>query len=201
MAADPEELTKLRFTYDSAVERAVRPLTETYLKELEKIKTSYIQAGKLEEALRVETEMRVVITKLTAMGAISTSAAGTQIVIDARVTIPPNDPNGYRIGPIRRGDRIMLQYVQGNWKSHGRIATTNPDSLKDENHPDRLVIARAADKGNPGDVIALVPSQTIEKPYMFVAPTTRDDVVLRIHQNSIRKENPGSVIYHLKIVR
>jgi hypothetical protein len=125
---------------------------------------------------------------------------GQSVVLDKRVTVPANDSNGYPIGPVQNGDTITLQYVSGLWKEHGGIATENPDEkVPGYGGAESLVIANGARDGLPGAIIKIVPGETAATPFSFVFPAGHDAVVLRIHSNSERKQNPGSVVYDLKI--
>ena len=58
ICAEPDKLLKLRTSYEAAVTRATTPLQKTYLQELDKLKTEYTRAAKLEEALAVADEMK-----------------------------------------------------------------------------------------------------------------------------------------------
>ena len=58
VAEDPESLKTLRSNYEDALERAVQPVNDRYVKELEKLKLQYTKAGKLEEALAVDAELK-----------------------------------------------------------------------------------------------------------------------------------------------
>ena len=58
ISAEPDKLLKLRTSYEAAVTRATTPLQKTYLQELEKLKTEYTRAAKLEDALAVADEMK-----------------------------------------------------------------------------------------------------------------------------------------------
>ena len=203
------EMDRLRTSYESARERATRPIDEKYLSELSKLQDTYTREAKLEQAVAVANEVKRMKVRLgmptapapptlvPAAGATVTSGSETIVIV------PANNPNGYRLGAVKRGDSITLQYVDGKWKSQGGIASESPDRLAATyGDNDRLVIARAMDdKGQPGDVIKVVPPETAAKPFTFVFPTSRDDVVLRINSNSSRKENPGTVTYKMKLVR
>lgn len=52
------ELERLRKSYESAVTRAVEPLKNTYEKELRALLQRYAQAGRLDEAAEVMTELK-----------------------------------------------------------------------------------------------------------------------------------------------
>ncbi len=204
----PAEMERLQTAYEAARERVTRPLDEKYLAELLKLQDTYTKAAKLEEALVIANEIKGMKERLglggkstTSSRTVSTSSSSSSGSKETIVTIPANDPNGRRIGAVKKGDTISLEYVTGKWKSKGGIATENPDdpkaTYKDD---DRLVIAEPADdKGMPGKVLAIVDPETTLKPFTYLVQTSRPEVVLRINTNSERKENPGEVTYKLKV--
>lgn len=201
---DPPELARLRSSYDSAVQRAIKPLAETYVTELTKIQETYLKAGKVDEATKVAAEVKimkeklqVVTTEVPAVSLLHTKQSEEKLV-----TIAANDMNGFLIGSVKRGDSITLQYSGGLWKHNGNIASANPDDPNvQDGDLNRLVIARAPSKGKPGDVLKIIPAETTKKAFTFVFPTTRNDVILRINDGSDRKQNPGAVTYSMKLVR
>jgi hypothetical protein len=209
LAQQATDLQRLRDSYD----KAIRPITEDYLKELVRLHVGYVQGGRRAEAQEIETEINLVKDKLAAMGAPLPNAASHSntdptvpghgsVLLDARATIPANSADGYHLGAVRQGDVVTLQYVEGLWKALGHLATENPDAPKLEHGDEsRLVIAHAPVNGKPGNVIAMVPPGTITKPFTFTIPTTREDIILRIYKNSDNPKNPGSVVYQVKITR
>ena len=91
-------------------------------------------------------------------------------MVDARVKVPANSPDGYPLGELRKGDVVSLQYVEGLWKAHGHVASDNPDLVREErNHQDesRMAIARASTSGKAGAVVAMVPPLTAKTPFTF----------------------------------
>lgn len=125
-------------------------------------------------------------------------------VSDSEVKVPSNSPDGYPLGALKKGDVISLQYVTGQWKAHGHVASDNPDVVQEERghqNESRLVIARRSTNGHASSVIALVPPLTVRTPFKFTVPEDRDDLVLRINKNSENTGNPGAVTYHLIITR
>ncbi|MEZ5385503.1 MAG: hypothetical protein R3F13_08310 [Prosthecobacter sp.] len=182
--------------------------------ELVKLQDTYTKAAKLQEAVVVANEIRAMRERLgmptspntPAIASTPAPAPGKAAKTnnqDATIVIPANSPNGYRIGGVTKGDTVTLQFVDGKWKSLGGIPTESPDNpAATYGENDRLVIAEAADpSGTPGKVIKVVPPNTATTPFVYVMPTSRTDVVLRINKNSDRKENPGAVTYKLKVVR
>jgi hypothetical protein len=195
------DLKRLRESYNAAVERAVKPLTDTYLKELQKLRGSYGRSGMQKELAQVDAEIVAITQKLEALAERSTSVSKVA-VIDKEANIPPNDPNGFPLGALRKGDTITLQYVKGMWKDHGLMATVNPDAVEVEGQDNsRMVIAEAAVDGKPGAVVLIIPPGTMESPFVYNVTNTVEAAVLRIKNNSEGKANPGTVTYKVKLER
>jgi hypothetical protein len=109
---EPAELQRLRLAYDAAAQRALKPVTETYLQELKRLKDSFARAGKLDEAVKVDAEVQAITTKLAAMGVAVApvgAGAGQTTVLNARATIAPTSPDAYKLAPVRKGDVISLK--------------------------------------------------------------------------------------------
>jgi hypothetical protein len=209
-AQEPSELPRLRASYEAALQRVTKPVNDTYLGELMKLRDSYTKAGKLSEAVALTKEMNIIRTRLglpteqiAAMPAAAPQpAAPTVAGGEMEVTIPANSMDGYVLGAVGKGDVITLQYVSGLWKNHGFIPTENPDDPKGKGGENtRLVIALPAEKGLPGKLIKVVPPSTAATPFTFTFPTTRDSVVLRINSNRGGEKSPGKVVYRVQIRR
>jgi hypothetical protein len=206
-AQEVSQFERLRASYTAAVNRAVKPVTESYLKELTALRDTYMRSSRLKEAVQVDEEIKLVSQKLAAMSPVPALAAapspggGKAVMREDKATIPANDPDGYKLGDLRQGDIITLQYVDGVWKDHGGIATENPDTQTAKDPASALVIARGSAKGKPGDVLTVVPGGTANKPFSYTVQTTRSDLVLRINKNSENPKNPGKVSYHVKVTR
>lgn len=202
--AEPQDLQALRGSYQAAVSRTMKPLHETYLAELKKLRDQYTRNAKLDEANAVQAEITIITGKLNAMASGADPDPGQQSkMLDAVAVIPAAAPGGYKLPPLRRGDTITLSYISGLWKCDGNIASENPDAEEtDRGDRTRLVLAEGPTGANvPGDIIKLVPPGTKNKPFTYVVQTTRDDVVLRIHSGSENPKSPGSVTYSVKISR
>lgn len=201
--AEPPELENLRNSYQAAVTRTMKPLSETYLGELKKLRDQYTRNVKLDEANAVQAEITVITNKLAALAAGTDPTPGGQTkVLETTAVITAAGPGGFKLPPLRRGDTITLSYVSGLWKCDGNIATENPDAaVTERGERTRLVLAEGPKNGAPGNIIKLVPPGTKDTPFTYVVQTTRDDVVLRIHSGSENPRSPGSVTYTVKVAR
>ena len=56
----PERVQRLKESYRAAVDRAITPLTKTYLEELERLKIEYTKAADLKGALAIENEIGLI---------------------------------------------------------------------------------------------------------------------------------------------
>lgn len=116
--------------------------------------------------------------------------------------IPAASPEGFKLPPLRRGDKVVLSYVSGLWKCDGNIASVNPDEeVTERGDRARLVLAEGPKNKVPGSIIKMVPPGTKDKPFVYQVQTTREDVVLRIHSGSDNPKSPGAVTYTVKIMR
>ncbi len=201
--AEPPELESLRNSYHVAEARVMKPVTETYVVELKKLRDQYTKSAKLDEATAVQAEITLISEKLNAMATNPTSAHGGEVkVLEATAVIPAAAPGGFKLPPLRRGDRITLSYVSGLWKCDGNIASVNPDEeVTERGDRARLVLAEGPKNNVPGGIIKMVPPSTKGKPFTYLVQTTRDDVVLRIHSGSDNPKSPSSVTYTVKILR
>jgi formylglycine-generating enzyme required for sulfatase activity len=207
----PGKLGKLRAAYETALKKIMDEAGRRkdaargkHLANLDALQTRLTTGGDLDEALLVRKEKdQFAVEMAEAAGvAVAKPAGQDNVELDAQATIAANSPDGYRLGAVRQGDVITLQYEKGLWKAYGHIPTDNPDAaVLDHEDQSRLVIAHAPANGKPGDVIVMVPAETASKPFTFTAPATADDFVLRINKNSDNLKNPGSVVYRVKIVR
>jgi hypothetical protein len=57
-ADEPNQLTKLRGSYDAAIQKATTPIQKTYISALEKLKTDFTKSGNLEAAIAVNGELQ-----------------------------------------------------------------------------------------------------------------------------------------------
>lgn len=76
LADEPEKLTKLRGSYESAMSKATAPIQKTYITELEKLKIEFTKSGNLEAALAVDAELK---TLAESSSSVATSATTTAV--------------------------------------------------------------------------------------------------------------------------
>ena len=78
LCAEPEKLQKSRSGYEGAVARSLAPIQKTYLLELEKLKSEFTRAGKLEDALAVADEIKKLSPGSSATATTGTPASGAK---------------------------------------------------------------------------------------------------------------------------
>ncbi len=202
--ADTPEFDRLRDSYKAAMEKATKPLNQTYLEELAKLRDMYTRAAKLEAANTVQAEIDAISSKagIQVPGKQPPQAVITAGAPETQAVIPANDVNGFKIGPLKKGDVITLSYVGGKWKDHGKVPTDSPDAeFTETGEKARLVIGHGRYRTKPGPVLVTVPTRTAAKPFSYVLLEDVPNVVLRINDDTDDYDNPGSVTYKLKISR
>jgi hypothetical protein len=68
-STEPTDLALLRASWTKARLQATAPIDQKYLQALEALKVKYTRAGKLEEALSVDAEMKAMVTPQNSKGA------------------------------------------------------------------------------------------------------------------------------------
>lgn len=200
--ADTPEFDRLRDSYKAAMEKATKPINQTYLAELTKVRDMYTRAAKLDAANKVQSEIDAIAGDQNAGKPVPQTAI-TSNGPETPVAIPANDVNGFKIGPLKKGQTITLSYVTGKWKNDGVLPSDNPDAqFTERGDLTRLVIANGRYKTKPGPVLVMVPAGTSATPFSYTLQDDVDNVVLRINEDSNDYEtNPGVVTYKLKISR
>ena len=128
---DPARLSSLRNQYQAAVERATKPVTASYLAELQKLKTEFARKGDLESAIAVEQEMKRLATPGLADG----------------TPLPPGNPEallGRRFQFIRNGAVTLLTLapdgkVQGNDHPNETLWDVSRSGLLQFKNPEGVV--------------------------------------------------------------
>ncbi len=71
------------------------------------------------------------------------------------VTINSKEAGGYKIGRLKAGDVIKIQYVSGIWRAYGGWKDESPDNANTDQHKLAFVLST-----NQGDTIITTPQNT-----------------------------------------
>jgi hypothetical protein len=202
-SADAPELDRLKESYRAAIQRVQSPVVQNYLAELTRLRASLAKAANLEAANKVQEEIDATYQGLAFKSEtpLPQAAAPKEDTQEKRVSIPANDVNGFKIGPLKKGSVITVSFVGGGWKPDGKVASDSPEVERPERgEKSRLVIANGRYKTQAGPVLAVVPAGTSIKPYSYTLTADVENVVLRINEDGNNyADNPGSVTYKLKV--
>ena len=119
------------------------------------------------------------------------------------IKITAKKQTGYEVGPIRQGEKLILQYRSGRWKGWGRLATESPDAVKTQKKDRCRVAIGAVDEKGTYNRLAVVPANTATKPYEWTAQESHQKLILRINDSDGRFDNnpDKGVEYQLQIYR
>ena len=115
------------------------------------------------------------------------------------VRIKANAPMGGRVGPVRAGQSIRVQYVEGRWAMSGGVESdpkgwVSPD---DDGYPGNLLGLYAVVDGE-AKRLAEVPTGTKRRPFRYRFDKDCVQVILRI-RDDILEDNPGEVTYSVSL--
>ena len=115
------------------------------------------------------------------------------------VQIKANAPMGGRVGPVRAGQSIRVQYIGGRWAMSGGLASdpkgwVSPD---DDGYPGNLLGLYAVVDGE-AKRLAEVPTGTKRRPFRYRFDKDCVQVILRI-RDDILEDNPGEVTYSVSL--
>jgi hypothetical protein len=188
-AEEPKELEAARAAYRQSVERATQPLKTKYLSDLGRLRETYTRAGKLNEALAVENEVR----SLTGQSALPMAAVTSEAASKQTITISSREANGTALGPAKKGQRLRVQYVDGEWTTSGG-APVSPDSA-----PHAFAkVAVVGVVGGKEEVIMMLPNGTKQRPFTDDFKKDYDQVYLRVNDHT-KDDNTGDVTYKATI--
>ncbi len=208
----PPEAQGARTAYEAERRRHLVELDETYLEQLGKILEKYSRAGNVDATLAIRREMDRIREELEEFRAPAEGNGEGQGHREPGITVPEDRPvnitikasarEGVVLEKVEKGDQIILQYVSGKWKSHGQLATENPDSLAiSHGEENRLAIYSKKSPSSRLRPLAVVPPQTQMNPFVFTLPSDYHQILLRIHEDpdGLWPENPGSVVYRVQL--
>jgi len=135
---------------------------------------------------------------------VALAGAGNQAVTPGtptKVTIQANAKLGVQLGPIRGGQHVTLQYVEGRWAmSGGSQANIDPEKLinpDESNYPGNSLGIFAVENGE-AKMLAGVPNGTKHHPFHFHFLKDYSNVILRI-QDGDPADNPGAATYEVTL--
>lgn len=189
LADEPKELESARAAYRQSVERATEPFKARYLTDLGRLRETFTRAGKLNEALAVENEIR----SLGGQPAAPLTAAPNDAASKGTITISARSDAGVTLGPAKKGQRLKVQYVEGQWTSSGNVPVS-PDSA-----PHAFVkVAVVGVTAGKEEVITMVPSGTKQRAFSDDFKKDYEQVFLRINDHT-KADNSGEVTYKASI--
>jgi hypothetical protein len=192
-ADDALELQRLQGAYNSAIQRAERPITMSYIQELSRLRDTYLAANRAAAAQQVEGEIKLMTDRIAAMDKTPPPGVGGPSVAGAsRPATPPPAPVGQRAA----GDARSAIPLPG---PNGQPTVVFDGQVKvPANTPDGYPLGAL----RKGDVVTLQYIDGLWKAHGHVASDNPDLVrEERNHQDESRmviasaaKGRPGAVI-------
>jgi hypothetical protein len=108
------------------------------------------------------------------------------------VTISSKVPEGYKIGRLRGGQVIKIQYLGGFWSAYTGWKEENPDIAKIEQHKLALVLST-----NGGDTTIATPQNTTKTPFEY-AIIEPGNYFIRMN-DPVVGSNEGIVQYKIEV--
>jgi hypothetical protein len=181
-ATEPDDLKRLRESWQRARQQVDVPLDRKYAEALIELMARLVKAGNLDQAVLVDAEIKKVTPEMpAALG----DAEAKFVEIDATT-------EGTSLGKLGAGQKIRLNYVEGIWTSYKGWEPSSPDDAKILTN--RLRIVGVTGKGKS---IAEVPLNT--KRQTFVFRVVEDgEYFLRI-RDAVLDSNAGKVKYKVAI--
>lgn len=210
----PPEVDSLLSDYIEERKELLLKLDQTYLKKLDAALEKHSRDGNVDAALAIRREMEFLQEEARELSEPEDSEKnGSQegprkiTVTEDRpvtVTIPAKEESGVILENVRKGDEIILQYVSGRWKSHGKLPSENPDSIEiAHGEENRLAIFSKKTAISRLRPLAVVPADTSSHPFSYTVTSFYDRVVLRINEDpdGAWENNPGAVVYRVQLKR
>lgn len=198
-----------RITINKAMNDRTLKLAEWYQSRLKTVQDEHTKAGRIEEALLVNAEIKRVaadpcclvktdtgdetklkklnetaepVTEDTPKTASPSIPTPSTIASGAKqITIPANREVGYIVGPMKKGSNITLKYVSGKWKSWGTVPTEDPDSETTERGDAARLVIASQQTGQQSEILAIVPAQTAQNPFTYTFTEDYANILLRIN--------------------
>lgn len=119
-AEEPEDLIKLREAYQQAQERAMAPLQQKYISGLEAMKLRMTKAGKLQDALAVDAELKAMVAKTEEEPAEEVKSGNHPDNLVGQWYCNGVESDVYE---IRKGNKAQHMGTKGEWKYEDGLFT------------------------------------------------------------------------------
>jgi hypothetical protein len=110
------------------------------------------------------------------------------------VTIDSQTAQGYKLGRLKAGDRVKIQYVTGIWRAYPGWKEENPDKAITSQHKLAFVMS-----SREGDTIITNPENTVDQPFEYTI-IENGDYHIRI-TGHVLSTNFGKVQYRVEVTR
>jgi hypothetical protein len=110
------------------------------------------------------------------------------------VTIDSQAAQGYKLGRLKAGDRVKIQYVTGIWRAYPGWKEENPDKAITSQHKLAFVMS-----SREGDTIITNPENTANEPFEYTI-IENGDYHIRI-TGHVLSTNFGKVQYRVEVSR
>ena len=210
----PPEARNAKSEFEANRKAALLELDEGYIDTLSRLLEKYSREGNIDASLAIKREIELIKGEMEDLDApahreeveVTEVEEGIKVPEGRpiNITIKASDEVGVILEDLHRGDEIILQFDSGRWKSHGQLASENPDSLAiSHGKENRLAIFAKKNVTSRLRPLAIVPPQTQQHPFTFTIPDEFYRITLRIHEDPDGRwtENPGSVVYRVQLKR
>jgi hypothetical protein len=108
------------------------------------------------------------------------------------IKIDSQDAKGYKIGRLKEGQTVKLQYISGIWRAYGGWKEESPDSATTSQHKLAFVLS-----SRTGDTTITNPSRTKDTPFEYQI-VENGEYYLRMDDPAV-DSNVGVVSYRISI--
>lgn len=208
----PVDAAAAQAEYTAQRKNGLLQLNQRYLEKLEEILVNHTKAGRLNDAVAVRAEVNRIKEEIAMLkgGERQGGLPPLAPTVFARanafvpVEIKASAERGTVIEGVQAGDKLVLSYRAGRWKSHGVAATEDPDSAATQHgEENRLAVFGRREGATKAERLVVVPPGTVNRPYEFVVPLGYREIFLRVNEDPDGdwRDNPGAVTYEVGIAK
>lgn len=186
LMAEPLDLRKARISYEK--EKAM--LDERYVVWLGKMIASSPAADKdayRQELARIPKNASTPKSDDDSKKEENSDATGSKII-----KIDSQDAKGYKIGRLKEGQTVKIQYISGIWRAYGGWKEESPDNATVSQHKLAFVLS-----SRTGDTKITNPANTKDTPFEYKIVES-GDYYLRMDDPAV-DSNVGVVSYRISV--